>query len=740
MSPIHAGFRACLKSSLAGFALVAFCAGAMAHSQAGDPCLGSPDVQKLAAEGSNTQLSYTRRKTAYEQALKLCPGQRSLYHSIAVLTLQNHKSSEGLRWVRSGLHRWPGDPQLQLDEAVALISEGRPEDSLPILTKLPSSAESQFYLGMAERALGDHKAAQQALSKALDLGSQDPYVLYVLIEQDRDLHDKAAGLRDFQTLAQRFPDSAWLHVVLGDAYMSRYEDSNAQSEYAQALAIDPHLPVIHFQLGCLAFSHDNRPRAAEEFRKEIDLDPAFGDAYLYLGLTLRRDGKNQAALPMLERAVALEPNSPLPYRALTVVQVNLNQMEAATRTLRVAKQRFPSEPAFAAQLAVLLKQMGRPAEAKDEAKLAELLSRKGNRPHQAPGTVGSGGESSANPPPGAGGTDSAAPPASPGAQNPAHQADGKAGASHTYAIVFDDLLRCLEREDAAAASSALAAIRDPQVLRTTDFLELKARTLALEHHKPEALAAIQSAVERDPRQPHYLITQGRIYLGFGQPPDAITSFLNAAKLEPNSPEPLYFLGTSFFLLAQSNHSPDYYRRAVDHFQLALQASPDYHRAEFMLGVIDAVQSRLEEARKHLERAIQLEPSNPYYRLHFGILLKHEGDNRGALREMKTAEEMNPSYALTHFELGTVYEKLGQYEEAGTQLQAALKLNPSLSAPYYHLGSVYAHLGRTEESKAAFARFNEMKEQSDQANSDPAASAISDEERQPPPASATAPAK
>lgn len=70
--------------------------------------------------------------------------------------------------------------------------------------------------------------------------------------------------------------------------------------------------MIHFQLGCLAFSRGAGALAAEEFHKEIDLNPAFSRAYLYLGLTLRRDGKNQEALPVLERAVALEPNSPLP--------------------------------------------------------------------------------------------------------------------------------------------------------------------------------------------------------------------------------------------------------------------------------------------------------------------------------------------------------------------------------------------------------------------------------------------
>jgi tetratricopeptide (TPR) repeat protein len=725
--------RQVLHATWAGIAVAMACFSTAASAQTSESCLNSPVVQTLVAAGDNTQLPYAQRRGGYEQAIKLCPDQPSLYHTITLLALQNHDFSAALSSVRTGLRLWPDNLQLQLDEAVALISSGHSEESLPILTHLPSSGESQFYLGLAERALGDHKVARQALSKAFDLGFQDPYVLYVLIEQDRDLHDKEAGLRDFQTLDARFPRSAWVHVVLGDAYMSRYEDSKAQSEYTQALAINPHLPVIHFQLGCLAFSHDDRRLAIEEFRKEIDLDPAFGDAYLYLGLTLRRNGKNQEALPLLERAVALEPNSPLPYRALAVVQLSLNQVQAATETLRVAKRKFPSEPAFVAQSAVLLKQMGRPAEAAEEAALAELLSRKGNHPHQGPDSkVESHGQSTANSPPKTSVTDSSAPTTlSAAAEDPPVQGGGGAGAGHSYAAAFVELRRCLEQQAVACTSSALADIRDPKILQTADYLELKAQSLALETRKQEALAAIQDAIEKDPSQPHYLITQGRIYLSFNEPVDAIPCFLKAAKLEPESPEPVYFLGTSFFLLAQSTRSPDYYHRALLHFQLALQVSPDYHRAEFMLGVINAVQSRLDEARTHLQRAIQLQSSNPYYHLHYGIVLKHEGDNRGAMGEMKTAERLNPSYALTHFELGTVYEKLGDFREAKKELEAARKLNPGLSAPYYHLGAVYAQLGRMAESKAAFERFEMMKDHPQQPNSDPVASAVSDEESEPP---------
>ena len=55
---------------------------------------------------------------------------------------------------------------------------------------------------MAYRALHNSRAAQQAFAKALAMGYPDSYIFYVLIEQDRELRDQEAGLKDFQTLQE----------------------------------------------------------------------------------------------------------------------------------------------------------------------------------------------------------------------------------------------------------------------------------------------------------------------------------------------------------------------------------------------------------------------------------------------------------------------------------------------------------------------------------------------------------
>ena len=40
-----------------------------------------------------------------------------------------------------------------------------------------------------------------------------------------------AGLGDYQMLYQRFPDSPWLHMLYGGAYMSNNDYANAEIEY-----------------------------------------------------------------------------------------------------------------------------------------------------------------------------------------------------------------------------------------------------------------------------------------------------------------------------------------------------------------------------------------------------------------------------------------------------------------------------------------------------------------------------
>jgi tetratricopeptide (TPR) repeat protein len=318
-----------------------------------------------------------------KHAISLCPSDASLYDGLALLLIKHRDFDASLQWIHRGLRVAPNSPELRLDLSVTLLAVGRAAEALSILKRLPKGPQTEFYLGMAYRSLGDHKAARQAFSRAVGLGHKDPYVLYTLIQEDRALKDTEAGLAHFQTFYQRFPNSPFLHLLVGNAFVSRDRNAEAEQEFQEALKQNPDLPTANFQLGYLKFKQGQYSAAADLFRKETELDPAFREALLYLGASLHRLGKNEEAIPILEQAKTRDPNSRLTYRELVAAQIEAKQTEAALRELKSAIKRFPDEQALHAQLAMLLTKLGREKEAKKEAELAQTLSKQGVKRRQA---------------------------------------------------------------------------------------------------------------------------------------------------------------------------------------------------------------------------------------------------------------------------------------------------------------------------------------------------------------------
>jgi tetratricopeptide (TPR) repeat protein len=684
-------------------------------------CFKSHDAGKLIGQAGDPRLTFEQRKGDYETALRLCPQSTEAYHGLTLLLLGNQDPEGAQRWVRRGLQAIPRDPVLTADRAGVSLAAGRPQEAIQDLAGMSSSARIEYYRGLAFRATRNDRAAQQAFSKSFDLGYPDPYVLYSLIEEDHVLGDHDAGLQHFNIFSERYPNSPWLHVLLGNAYASRHDATNAETEYKQSLELDPNLPVVHYALGRLAFDRGDYLSAEKDFRKEIELDPTFGEAYLYLGVTLRREGKNADALPFLEKAAERDPNSALTYTQLAATQIQLHKLAEALHTLQIAKEHFPNEAAFPAQLSNLLYRLGRDQEAKKESELAETLSGKGNsQPKDASDPSHpqlAQGEQVAVPT--AEMASSPLPPSSQGeggVQSPTVEGHLDPG--------LDPLKNCLERADKECAIEAFSKLREPKLKDQPEYLDLSAQLMSLEGKKTEALAAVDQAIKMEPKQAAYLVTQGQIYQRSRDQMRAIQSFLQAAQLRPGWGEPAYSLGMSFFMLGNEDNNIEYYDRAARHFRVALELDPTFHKAEFMLGAVDAMENHLDKAKGHFDNALKMSPQNPYYLLHYGILLKQMGDSEGALREMKIAETLDHSNPLTYFNLGLLESQLKKYDEARQQLEAAVQLNSNLAAAYYCLAGVYHHLGLADQSQAAYLKFQQAKAREQQEAADPVEAAFS----------------
>ncbi|HXB67657.1 MAG TPA: tetratricopeptide repeat protein [Candidatus Acidoferrales bacterium] len=175
------------------------------------------------------------------------------------------------------------------------------------------------------------------------------------------------------SLQPDFPGSPWLHVLYANAYVQKHNDAEARQEYQEALRLKPDLPAVNFRLGFLLYQDGDYISAAGYFRKELALNPAYSDANLFLGQTLRNLGRGEEAIVHLRKAIGLDARSELAYKALVAALGEKGDLEGAVEILRIAENEFPADPSFPAQLASVLTKLNREEEALKELEKYRVL-------------------------------------------------------------------------------------------------------------------------------------------------------------------------------------------------------------------------------------------------------------------------------------------------------------------------------------------------------------------------------
>ena len=119
-------------------------------------------------------------------------------------------------------------------------------------------------------------------------------------------------------------------------------------DYARrAVSMDDSLPFAHFALGRLhtrSFSPDFET-AISEFRRAIELDPNYVDAYMFLANTYIFDGRADEALPLIAEGFQRNPLAPYwYYLAEGMAAYFLGEYKKAETALTVARDRNPTAP------------------------------------------------------------------------------------------------------------------------------------------------------------------------------------------------------------------------------------------------------------------------------------------------------------------------------------------------------------------------------------------------------------
>lgn len=436
-------------------------------------------------------------------------------------------------------------------------------------------------------------------------------------------------------------------------------------------------PRLHFNLGLIHAQRGETTAAILNFERVIEVDaqgPYARRAYINLGVLLDRDGKPEAALRYLRKAMVLDPEDAFAHHVAGLAQLHRGAREEAVATLERAAALDPTSAEILQNLTVAYEAADDLAGAEEAARravevapergvlhlnLGLVLWRRGKLPEAAEALAAarerlSGGE--------------------------AVEAALYAGRIAFARGLFEEAARAFAAATDAAPGRADAwfnlGIARAKAGNGAASAEALRRTLSLAPGDTEARFNLGAA----------LILAGD-YAG------ARRAYEEGLALADSVPTAHFMAGYLALRLGDRAAAKRHFERTIE------LGGPEAGRAQVNLGLLAEAAGDLEEA---IRRYRQGDPEDPTTFYNLGLVLQRVGDISGAVEALKKAHALSQEDAKIAVALGDALLSAGHLEEAGSAYRNALRLKETPEV-LLRLGHIERRLGQTASAEAHFAR-------------------------------------
>ena len=159
--------------------------------------------------------------------------------------------------------------------------------------------------------------------------------------------------------------------------------------------------------------------------------------------------------------------------------------------------------------------------------------------------------------------------------------------------------------------------------------------------------------------------------------ESVTSYKNALKLQPNTPDLLFNLGIALTHTQQLDEAIATYKKAI-------QIKPDFFEAYGNLGTVYQTQGQLIAAIDSYQKGLRINPQDARGYFNLGTALRDNGALTEAVSSYQKAISLFPNYTDAHNNLGETLRDLGDMDAAVNSYQAALSLNPQHAQANYNM--------------------------------------------------------
>jgi tetratricopeptide (TPR) repeat protein len=171
-------------------------------------------------------------------------------------------------------------------------------------------------------------------------------------------------------LMQIAPHTARGFQLMAEVSASQNNWPGAIEAYRQALKLDPAAPNLRLPLAVLLLEHPSGPddwkEALDLLNKEVELNPANGEAEYEIGEAQRKHDHPEEAIAAFRKAIRLDPNFVEPRLGLAKILRDRHQAQEALSVLEPARESAPQNAAMHFLLSQIYRDLGRAADADRE--------------------------------------------------------------------------------------------------------------------------------------------------------------------------------------------------------------------------------------------------------------------------------------------------------------------------------------------------------------------------------------
>jgi Flp pilus assembly protein TadD len=277
------------------------------------------------------------------------------------------------------------DPQLRLTalllQAKSLINLADFKSAEPVLDQYiyarPQSSEALYLLGFVLQRENKPKESLAIYNRAASLTLPQANDLKLVALDYVLLHDDADAIIWLKRSLQSDPTNAEAWYFLGRAHMQAGDFIEAEKDFRHVLNLTPDDSKAFDNLGLSLAAQNRNEDSAKAYRDAIASQSAAHtpseQPYLNLGTLLNDENRASEAVPLLQHAAEIAPDSARCHEELSRALTATNNQQAALLSMQRAVSLDPANPRLHYRLGQLYRKAGQTTKANAEIQISTRL-------------------------------------------------------------------------------------------------------------------------------------------------------------------------------------------------------------------------------------------------------------------------------------------------------------------------------------------------------------------------------